>query len=124
MSMYIAFPPNNGTNHNTTLIIKHMMSSAAKAKFGALYINSKFATLMKHTLAKMGHLQPPTPIQTNNSTTYGIIANKIVTKATKAMVICFQWPHNWNSKTNSDFIGNGEKQIMPITGQSIISSMP
>jgi hypothetical protein len=37
-------------------------------------------------LQELGHPQPPTPIQTNNSTAYGVInSNKIQPKATKAM---------------------------------------
>ena len=46
---------------------------------------------MWHTLAEMGHLLPLTPVQTDNSTAYGIIINKIIPKATKAMDMCFHW---------------------------------
>ena len=50
------FTSNNGTIHNTTQIIKQVMSSAMEAELGALYINSKFDTQIKHT-AEMGHLR-------------------------------------------------------------------
>ena len=53
------------------------MSSAAKAKLGALYINAREAIPMQHLLEEMGHKQPPTPIQTNNSTTHGVVTNNI-----------------------------------------------
>jgi hypothetical protein len=42
-------------------------------------------------LQQLGHPQPPTPIQTNNLTAYGVINNEIQPKATKAMNMCFYW---------------------------------
>ena len=67
------------------------MSSAAKAELGMLYISTKFMAPIRHTLTEMGHPQPPMPIQTDNSTMFGIIANKIMTKATKAMDMHYHW---------------------------------
>ena len=67
------------------------MSSAVEAELVALYINSKCATKIQHTLAEMGHLQPPTPIQIDNYTAYGVIMNKIIPKATKVMDMNFHW---------------------------------
>ena len=58
MSTDATFPPNIGTIHNTVQIIKQVMFTATKAKFGALYTNSELATQMRHTLAEMSHLQP------------------------------------------------------------------
>ena len=55
MSTDTAFPPNNDAIYNTAQITKHMMSFTAEAELGAFYINSKLATQMQHTLAKMGH---------------------------------------------------------------------
>jgi hypothetical protein len=42
-------------------------------------------------LIEMGHLQPPTPIQTDNTTAEGVINNKIQPKRTKAMDMRFHW---------------------------------
>jgi hypothetical protein len=39
----------------------------------------------------MGHLQPKTPIQTDNSTAEGVINSKIQPKHTKLMDMCFEW---------------------------------
>jgi hypothetical protein len=47
------------------------MASKAKAKVGALFINSQDAIPLRNTLIELGHPQPPTPIQTNNSTAAG-----------------------------------------------------
>jgi hypothetical protein len=42
----------------------------------------------------MGHPQPRTPIQTNNTTVEGVIDNKIQPNQTKAMDISFHWLRN------------------------------
>eukprot|EP00804_Cyclotella_cryptica_P015615 CCRYP_003606-RB/>CCRYP_003606-RB protein AED:0.67 eAED:0.43 QI:0/-1/0/1/-1/0/1/0/166 len=39
----------------------------------------------------MGHPQPPTPIQTDNSTALGVVNNTIQPKCTKAMDMHFHW---------------------------------
>eukprot|EP00804_Cyclotella_cryptica_P018678 CCRYP_007188-RD/>CCRYP_007188-RD protein AED:0.48 eAED:0.48 QI:0/-1/0/1/-1/0/1/0/59 len=41
----------------------------------------------------MGHPQPPTPIQTDNSTALGVVNNTIQPKHTKAMDMRFHWLH-------------------------------
>jgi hypothetical protein len=51
------------------------MSSAAKAELGALNINAREAIPLHHLLEEMGHLQPPMPIQIDNSTALGVIPN-------------------------------------------------
>ena len=55
-------------------IIKAVMSSAAEAKIGALYINCKEAIPAQHTLEFLGHKQPPTPMQTDNSMALGVVS--------------------------------------------------
>ena len=84
-------PPNNGAVLNVAKVIKAVMSSAAEAELGALFINAKTAVPMRKTLEELGHPQPPTPVQTDNSTAYGVINNKIQPKATKAMDMRFYW---------------------------------
>ncbi len=64
-------PPDNGTILNISKILKAVMSSAAKAELGALYINAREAIPMRLLLKEMDHKQPPTPIQTDNSTAHG-----------------------------------------------------
>jgi hypothetical protein len=80
-------PTNNGAVLNVSKVIKAVMSSAAEAELGALFINAKIAVPMRKTLEELGHPQPQTPVQTHNSTAYGVINNKIQPKATKAMDI-------------------------------------
>ncbi len=84
-------PINNGAVLNISQIIKTVMSSAAEAELGALFINAKTAVSMQRTLNKLGHLQPRTPIQTNTSTAHALLTNKILPKALKAMDMQFHW---------------------------------
>ena len=85
-------PPNNGAVLNVSKVIKAVMSSAAEAELGALFYNAKIAVPMRRTLEELGHPQPSTPVQTDNSTAYGVINNKIIQpKATKAMDMRFYW---------------------------------
>ncbi len=84
-------PPINGAILTNATIIKAAMSSAAEAKLGALYLNAKEAVYLQQILFKMGHPQPKTPIQMNNTTAEGVINNKIQPKHTKAMDMQFHW---------------------------------
>jgi hypothetical protein len=70
-------------------IIKHVMSSAAEAEIGSIFSNAKEAAPLRVMLEEMGHHQPPTPIQTENSTAYGILNNKLNQKRSKAMDMRF-----------------------------------
>ena len=87
------------------------MYSTTEAELGSLFINSKLATKMWQTLAEMGHPQPLTLFQTDNFTAHGVVTNKNIPKATKAINMCFQWLSDckqqkqfhfnwWSTKTN------------------------
>jgi hypothetical protein len=80
---------NNGAVLNLAQIIKAVMSSAAEAEPGALYINACKAVPQRQTLAEMGHKQPPTPMQTNNGTSLGVANINIQPRRTKAMDMRF-----------------------------------
>jgi hypothetical protein len=75
-------------------IIKAVMSSAAEAELGALYLNAKEAVYLRQILFEMGHPQSKTPIQMDNMTAEGVINNKIQPKCTKAMDMQFHWLRN------------------------------
>ena len=75
MSNSSADLPNNGAMLAVTQIIKAVMSSAAEAELGALFINCRKAIPARHTLIEMGHPQPPTPVQTDNTTALDVVKN-------------------------------------------------
>eukprot|EP00804_Cyclotella_cryptica_P002446 CCRYP_019168-RA/>CCRYP_019168-RA protein AED:0.13 eAED:0.13 QI:0/0/0/1/0.5/0.4/5/0/1227 len=87
----VPLPPNNWAIHNVAEIIKAVMLSAAEAETGALYINARKAVKERNILEELGHKQPPTPIQTDNSTAEGIVNNHVQPKRTKAMDMWFHW---------------------------------
>ena len=84
-------PANNGAVLNLAQLIKAVMSSAAEAEVGALYINAREAVPQRMTLAEMGHKQPQTPMQTDNTTALGVVNNNIQPRRTKAMDMRFHW---------------------------------
>ena len=91
LSDHSTYPPNNGAILNIAQIIKNVMSSAAEAELGALFICAREAIYMRLILKEMGHPQPATPMQTDNSTAEGVINSKIQPKRTKAMDMRFHW---------------------------------
>jgi hypothetical protein len=50
-----------------SMILKHGISSTAEAEIGSVFLNSKAATVLRTALEEMGHPQPPTPLQTCNT---------------------------------------------------------
>jgi hypothetical protein len=58
------------------------MALTAKAKLGGLYLNANKGVYLHQILIEMGHLQPQTPIQTDNMTAEGVTNNKIQPKRT------------------------------------------
>jgi hypothetical protein len=91
-------PLNNSAILTITTMIKAVMTSAAEAELGAIYLNAKEVVCIQQILTKMGHPQPQTPIQTGNSTAEGVINNRIQPKQTKAMDMCFHWLHDSNAQ--------------------------
>ena len=76
LSSNTQYPPSNGSILNVAQILKTVMSSAVEAELGGLYFNSQEAMYMRNILAEMGHLQPLTPIRTDNLTVDGVVNSK------------------------------------------------
>ena len=83
--------PNNGAVLTIAQIIKNVMPSAAEAELGALFINCREAIPARHTLEEMGHKQPPTLMQTDNTTALGVVTNNIASKRLKLMDMKLHW---------------------------------
>jgi hypothetical protein len=81
----------NGAILITSKVLKHVMSSAAEAEIGAVFINAKEGAVPRTTLEELGHKQPPTPMETDNTTPTGYINGTIKQKITKAMDMRFHW---------------------------------
>jgi hypothetical protein len=72
-------------------VFKHVMSSAAEAEIGAVFINTKEGAVLRTTLEELGHPQPPRPMETDNTNTTGYINGTIKQKHTKSMDMRFYW---------------------------------
>jgi hypothetical protein len=91
LSAAVDAPPNNGAILNIAHIIKHVMASATEAELAALYIVAREAVYIRIILDELGHKQPATPLQTDNSTAEAVCNGKIQPKRTKAMDMRFHW---------------------------------
>ena len=72
-------------------ILKFVVASAAEAELGAMFLNAKEAIPARHALATLGHPQPKTPMQIDNSTAVGVANSNIQPRRTKAMDMRFHW---------------------------------
>jgi hypothetical protein len=81
----------NGAILIISKVQKHIMSSAAEAEIGAVFINAKEGAVLRTTLEKLGHKQPPIPMETDNTTATGYSNGTIKQKHTKAMGMRFYW---------------------------------
>ena len=81
----------NGAILNKSKIMRNVMSSAAEAECGAVFENTTDAVPLQTTLEEMGHPQPPTPIQVDNSTAYGFANKQIKQQKSKSMDMRFYW---------------------------------
>jgi hypothetical protein len=61
------------------------MSSATEAELAGLYITAQEAVYIRIILEEMGHRQPPTLLQTDNSMAEAVINGKVQSKQMKAM---------------------------------------
>jgi hypothetical protein len=109
LSNDVPYPPNNGAILNIAKVIDAIVSSAAEAELGALFMNARDAIYLQRILVEMGHPQPKTPIQTDNSTAKGFINSKIQPKRTKSMDMQFKWLKDRQAKEQFRFYWRSDK---------------
>jgi hypothetical protein len=84
----------NGEILIISTVLKHVMSSAAEAEIGAVFINAKEGTVLCTTLVELGHPHTPTPLETDNTTATGYSNGTIKQKLTREMDMRFYWVKN------------------------------
>jgi hypothetical protein len=84
-------PKHNGAVAVLCQIMKEVVSSAAEAELAGLFHSGKEATALRITLEELGHPQPPTPIETDNSTAVGIANDTVKQKRSRAIDMRFYW---------------------------------
>jgi hypothetical protein len=86
--------PTNGAVYIASIIMKHVMSSAAEAKLNALSYVALDACSIPITLEELGHPQPPTANQKNNKCTKGIANNTVTQRRSRSMNLRFYWVYD------------------------------
>jgi hypothetical protein len=76
---------------NVASVIKNVVVSAAESEVGACFHNAQSSAPLRVTLTELGHTQPPTPLQTDNSTAFGILNKTINQKRSKEMDMRYHW---------------------------------
>jgi hypothetical protein len=74
-----------------TTVLKRVILSVAEAEFGALFVTAKEGTVARTALAEMSHNQDAAELKTDNTTSDGIINNKVKQKRSKAIDMIFYW---------------------------------
>jgi hypothetical protein len=81
----------NGSILNLAAVIKNVVASTAESEVGACFHNAQSGDPLKVTLTELGHIQPPTPLCMDNSTTFGILNETIKQKISIAMDMRYHW---------------------------------
>lgn len=78
------------------------MSSNDEDEITSLFVNTQSILPFRVTLEELGHIQPPTPIQTDNSTSHGFITNTTKQHSTKCMNMLFYWLQDKQNNNDID----------------------
>ena len=81
----------NGNIFVSCGILKIVVTSAAEAELGALFLNLKEGKTLRLTLMELGHVQPPTPVHCDNSTATGIANDSVKKQRSRSMEMRFFW---------------------------------
>jgi hypothetical protein len=81
----------NGSILNVASVIKNVVASAVESEVGECFQNAQSGAPLRVTLTELGHIQPPTPLWTDNSTAFGILNETIKQKRSKSMDMRYHW---------------------------------
>jgi hypothetical protein len=71
-----------------------VVASAAESEVRECFHNAQSGAPLRVTLTELGHIQPPTPLRTDNSTAFGILNETIKQKRSKEMDMRYHWLTN------------------------------
>jgi hypothetical protein len=81
----------NGSILNVASVIKNVVASTAESEVGGCFHNAQSGSPLRVALTELGHTQPPIPLQTDNSTAFGILNETIKQKRSNAMDMRYHW---------------------------------
>jgi hypothetical protein len=103
----------NGAILIISTVLKHVMSSAAEAETGIVFLNAKGGTVLCTTLEEVGHPHPPTPLQTENTAATGY-SNGTLKKTHTGHINTFIGSNTGSNKDNFMSIGAQDTKIWGI----------
>jgi hypothetical protein len=80
-----------GGDINVASVIKNVVASATESEVGACFQKNQSGAPLKVTLTEVGHIQPATPLSTDNSTAFDILNETIKQKRLKSMDMRYHW---------------------------------
>ena len=81
----------NGPLLTIAQIMKYVVSSAAEAEMTALFLTAKEMVPLRNTLTEMGWKQPPSPLQSDNSTAVGMTNSTLIPKKSRSWDLRLNW---------------------------------
>jgi hypothetical protein len=72
-------------------VIKNVVASAAESEVGACFQNAQSGAPLRVTLTELDHIQPATPLRTDNSTAFHILNETIKQKRSEAIDMRHHW---------------------------------
>ena len=81
----------NAPIHVEASILRNVMGAASEAEIAGGYVNARMAVELRIMLMEMGHIQPKTPLELDNTTAFGILTKQLIPKRSKAIDMRFFW---------------------------------
>ena len=81
----------NGPTFTISKTLDVIVSSAAEAEYGAIFVNCKHAVNTRNILEALGHQQQPTQATSDNSVAVGLSHDSLKVKRSKAIDLRFHW---------------------------------
>ena len=79
----------NGAIYVHSGILKFVLTSAAEAEIGDLFLNAKEGKILRTILGELGHAQPPKPIHYDNLTAVGTANDTVKKQRSRSMEMRF-----------------------------------
>jgi hypothetical protein len=112
----------NGALLTLSTILRMVVASAAEAEVGAPFLDTKEGVNIRNILREMGHPQPATPLQTDNTTAHVILRGtvRVNSNAVKRSTCAFTGYGIAQSKISLTLDGTHQHKTLAIILPSII----
>ena len=89
--------------------LHHVVASAAEAEVGGIFHNAQIAIPIRNMLTRLGHIQPPTPLKTDNSTANSFVHDNINLKKSKSWDMRYYWLRDRSNQEQFDIFWESGK---------------